>query len=159
MTIMSRRITVFVLLTAVSLFADTVALANDTEPSLEQKIAHAETAPLGERPALYIHIARQQAEAADKFYQAGNAEAGNTALNDAVTYAGKASDAAASSGKKLKDTEISLRKMSEKCRDVKHNLPFEDQAPVQQAIDRLEKMRTDLLNAMFGKKEKGKEKK
>jgi hypothetical protein len=49
--------------------------------------------------------------------------------------------------------------MSEKFRDVKHNLPFEDQAPVQQAIDRLEKMRTDLLNAMFGKKEKGKEKK
>jgi hypothetical protein len=155
---MRRRVTVFVLLTAISLFADTVALASDNEQSLEQKIAHADAAPMGDRPALYIHIARQQAEAADKFYQAGNAEAGNTALNDTVTYAGKASDAAASSGKKLKDTEISLRKMAEKFRDVKHNLPFEDQAPVQQAIDRLEKMRTDLLNAMFGKKEKVKEK-
>lgn len=153
---MRRRVTVFVLLTAISLFANTVALANDNEQSLDQKIAHADAAPLGERPALYIHIARQQAEAADKFYQAGNAEAGNTALNDAVTYAGKASDAAASSGKRLKDTEISLRKMAEKFRDVKHNLPFEDQAPVQQSIDRLEKMRTDLLNAMFGKKEKEK---
>ena len=42
--------------------------------------------------------------------------------------------------------------MAEKFRDVKHNLPFDDQAPVQQAIDRLEKMRTDLLIAMFSKK-------
>ena len=62
-------------------------------------IAHADAAPPGERPAFYIQIARQQADAADKFYQAGNADAGNTALNDVVTYSGKASDAAASSGK------------------------------------------------------------
>jgi hypothetical protein len=71
-----------------------------------------------------------------------------------VSYSAKATDAAARSGKKLKDTEIALRKMAEKFRDVKHNLPFDDQAPVQDAIDRLEKMRTDLLSAMFGKKGK-----
>ena len=71
-----------------------------------------------------------------------------------LTYSEKASDAAASTGKKLKDTEIGLRKMSERFRDVKHNLPFDDQAPVQQAIDRLEKMRTNLLSEMFGKKDK-----
>ena len=44
--------------------------------------------------------------------------------------------------------------MAEKFRDVKHNLPFDDQAPVEQAIDRLEKMRTDLLSVMFSKKGK-----
>ena len=42
--------------------------------------------------------------------------------------------------------------MAEKFHDVKHNLPFDDQAPVQEAIDRLEKMRTEMLSAMFGKK-------
>ena len=57
-------------------------------------------------------------------------------------------------GKRLKDTEIAVRKMAEKFRDVKRTLPFEDQAPVQQAIDSLEKMRTDLLAVMFGKKGK-----
>jgi rubrerythrin len=124
------------------------------EESVQQLSARAESAPLGDRPALYIRIARQQAEAADKLYLAENPEAGNSALNDVVTYSGKASDTAASSGKKLKDTEIALRKMAEKFRDVKHNLPFDDQAPVQEAIDRLEKMRTDLLSAMFGKKGK-----
>jgi hypothetical protein len=141
------RLTILALVSLASL----AALAR-TEENLQQLIARAESAPAGERPGLYIQIARQQAESADKLYQSGNSEAGNAALNDVVVYSEKASDAASGSGKKLKDTEIALRKMAEKFRDVKHNLPFDDQAPVQQAIDRLEKMRTDLLSAMFGKK-------
>ena len=145
---MGMRVTVLVLLAAMSL----PGLAH-TDESLEQMIARAESVPPGERPALYIRIARQEAEAADKLYQAGNAEGGNSDLNEAVSYSGKASDAAARTGKKLKDTEIALRKLAERLRDIKHTLPFDDQAPVQQAIDHLEKMRTDLLAVMFGKKE------
>ena len=153
MTTVRVRIIVLVFLALTSLTALARPLARNDE-NLSQLIARAESAPPGERPGLYIQIARQQAEAADKLYREGNEEAGNQALNDTVTYAEKARDAAASTGKRLKDTEIALRKMAEKFRDVKHNLPFDDQAPVQQAIDRLEKMRTDLLSAMFGKKEK-----
>jgi hypothetical protein len=146
---MRIRVTVLMLLVSISL----AAFARNEE-SLDQLIARAESAPQGERPALYIRIARQQADVADKLYQEGNAEAGNSAVAHVVTYSEKASDAAAATGKKMKDTEIALRKMAEKFRDVKRSLPFEDQAPVQQAIDRLEKMRTDLLGAMFGKKGK-----
>jgi hypothetical protein len=153
MTTVRIRVIVLVFLALSSLAALARPLARNDE-NLSQLIARAESAPPGERPGLYIQIARQQAEAADKLYREGNAEAGSQALNDTVTYAEKARDAAASTGKRLKDTEIALRKMAEKFRDVKHNLPFDDQAPVQQAIDRLEKMRTDLLSAMFGKKEK-----
>jgi len=153
MTTVRIRIIVLVFLALTSLTALARPLARNDE-NLSQLIARAESAPPGERPGLYIQIARQQAEAADKLYREGNAEAGSQALNDTVTYGEKARDAAASTGKKLKDTEIALRKIAEKFRDVKHNLPFDDQAPVQQAIDRLEKMRTDLLSAMFGKKEK-----
>ena len=150
---MRIRITIFILLT-VAFLAVLARPLSRNEETLEQLIARAESASPGERPSLYIRIARQQAESADKFYQAGNPEAGTKALKDVVTYSEKASEAAARTGKRLKDTEIALRKMTEKFRDVKHNLPFDDQAPVQQAIDRLEKMRTDLLSAMFGKKGK-----
>ncbi len=143
------RMTALVLLVLVSVTARALGVEG-----VDQLIARANSAPPGSRPGLYLQIARQQADAADKFYQAGNAESGNTALNDVLTYSQKATDAAASTGKKLKDTEIGLRKMSERFRDVKHNLPFDDQAPVQQAIDRLEKMRTYLLSEMFGKKTK-----
>ena len=40
--------------------------------------------------------------------------------------------------------------MAHKLRDMKRTLSFEDQAPVQDAIDRLEHVRTDLLTKMFG---------
>ena len=69
-----------------------------------------------------------------------------------MTYSQKATDAAIATGKKLKNTEITLRKMAEKFRDVKRTVAFDDQAPIQQTMDELEKMRTDLLAAMFGKK-------
>jgi hypothetical protein len=128
------------------------AASAGTEESLEQLIARAESARPQDRPALDIKIARLKAEAAIKFYDAGNAEAGASAVADTVTYFSKATDAAISSGKKMKDTEIALRKTAERFRDLKRNLVFEDQPSLQQAIDRLEKMRTDLLSAMFGKK-------
>jgi hypothetical protein len=150
---MRIRVTVLTLLALISLVTLARPLARNDQ-SLDQLIARAESAPPGNRPGLYLQIARQQAETADKLYQAGDPGAGNAALSDVVTYSEKASDAAGRTGKKLKDTEIALRKMAEKFRDVKHNLPFDDQAPVQQAIDRLEKMRTDLLSVMFGKKGK-----
>jgi hypothetical protein len=67
-----------------------------------------------------------------------------------ATFSEKARDAASKSGKKLKPTEIAVRKMAHKLRDMKRTLSFEDQAPVQDAIDRLEHVRTDLLTRMFG---------
>jgi hypothetical protein len=42
-------------------------------------------------------------------------------------------------------------------RDVKRTLAFEDQSTVDQAVQRLEEVRTSLLKQMFGK-EKDKEK-
>lgn len=149
MTIMRVRIIFLTLFLATSLAGFT-----GKDESLDQLIARAEAARPQDRPSLYLQIARRQAEAADKHYEEGNAEAGNAALNEMVTYSDKATDAAIHSGKRLKDTEITLRKMAEKFRDIKRTVPFEDQEPVQQAIDHLEKLRTDLLTAMFGKKEK-----
>jgi hypothetical protein len=122
------------------------------DENLDQLIARAESARPEDRPALYVDIARQKADIADQFYHDGNAEAGAATLRDVVTFSKKATDASIDTGRKLKNTEISLRKMVEKFRDVKRTVAFEDQAPIQQAMDELEKMRTDLLSAMFGKK-------
>jgi hypothetical protein len=44
--------------------------------------------------------------------------------------------------------------MADKLRDIKRNLAFEDQSAVDQAVHRLEDMRTKLLNEMFAKEEK-----
>jgi hypothetical protein len=70
-----------------------------------------------------------------------------------VAYSDKARDASIRTGKRLKDTEIAMRKMAARLRDIKRSLAFEDQAPVATAVDRLEQMRTELLSHMFGKKD------
>ena len=77
--------------------------------------------------------------------------------SEVVTILKKATDASIETGKRLKNTEITLRKMAAKFRDVKRTVAFEDQAPIQQTVDELEKMRTDLLAAMFGKKNERKQ--
>ncbi|MGH9543912.1 MAG: hypothetical protein ACRD23_01725 [Terriglobales bacterium] len=144
---MRTRISILALLVVASL----AAFARKSE-SLDQLIARAESARPNDQPALYIEIARRKAEAADQLYDAGNPQAGRAALHDVVTFSRKATESAIATGKKLKNAEISLRKIAEKFRDVKRAVAFDDQAPIQQAVDDLEKMRTDLLSAMFGKK-------
>jgi hypothetical protein len=149
---MRIRVSILALLAWASLAAFVMPAFAAKDDSLDQLAARADAARLEDRPALYLEIARQQADEADKLYKDGNAEAGNAALRQVVTFSKKATDASIETGKKLKNTEIGLRKMAEKFRDVKRSVAFEDQAPIQQTMDELEKMRTDLLAAMFGKK-------
>jgi hypothetical protein len=149
---MRIRVSILALLASASLAAFVMPAFAAKDDGLDQLAARADAARPDDRPALYLEIARQQAEEADKLYKAGDAEKGNSALREVVTFSKKATDASIETGKKLKNTEIGLRKMAEKFRDVKRSVAFEDQAPIQQTMDELEKMRTDLLAAMFGKK-------
>lgn len=151
---MRTRVSILVLLVAASLTAFVLAPAASAakDESTDQLVARAESARPEDRPAIYLEIARQKAETADQLYKDGNAEAGNAALPAVVTFSKKATDTSIETGKKLKNTEITLRKMAEKFGDIKRTVAFEDQAPIQKTMDELEEMRTDLLSAMFGKK-------
>jgi hypothetical protein len=136
-----------VLLMTLALFATPPA----KDESIPQLISRADAARMEDRPPLYAEIAERQLHNADQLYIEGKVEEAQAAVQEVVTYSDKASEAAAETGKKLKNTEIALRKMSEKLRDMKRSLAFDDQPPVQAAIDHLEKLRTNLLNRMFGK--------
>jgi hypothetical protein len=124
------------------------------EETLAQLKARAESARLEDRPSLCTEIARRQVEAAAQFYIDGKPDDGRAAVAEIVTYSDKARDASIRTGKKLKQTEIGVRKMAARLRDIKRTLSFEEQAPVQAAVERLEQMRTELLARMFAKKEK-----
>jgi len=123
------------------------------EETLAELITRAESSRLEDRPHLYTEIARRQVKAADQLYAAGKPEEARAAVREVVEYSDKASDAATHSGKKLKDTEIAIRKMVARLRDIKRTVAFEDQAPIEEAVDHLEQVRTQLLSQMFGKKE------
>lgn len=126
-------------------------LAARDEPTIEELKAKVDNASAGERPPLCIQIAERQLNTADKFYIAGDSEKGHAALADVTAYAEIARDAAIQSHKHEKQAEIAIRKMTRKLSDMKHQLAREDQEPVQNAIEQLERIRDELLAAMFEK--------
>jgi len=130
------------------------AAREETVADLKARVA---TASAEDRSDLCVRIAQMQLRAADKLYQDGHAEEARAAVEDVAAYAEKARDAAIETRKRMKNVEIDVRKMSEKLRDIKRTLAFEDQPAVDQAIRRLEDVRTALLKQMFSdQKGKGK---
>ncbi len=142
---------------ALCLFLLALAAANcaalqETLAALKERVQKASPE---ECSRLCIEIAQRQLRNADKLYNEGHIEEARAAVGDIVSYSEKARDAAIQSRKRMKNVEIDARKMAERLRDIKRNLAFEDQAPVDQAVHRLEDIRTALLDEMFStKKEK-----
>jgi len=143
-----RRLALTMLLFAL---ASAYGAKDETVDELKSRF---ESARPEDRPELGIRIAQHQLRDADKLYSEGNADPARADVEDIVTYSEKARDAAIQTKKRLKNVEIDVRKMAEKLRDIKRTLAFEDQAPVEQAIRRLEDVRTTLLKEMFAKEDK-----
>ena len=141
-----RRIHAF----SVVLLLAIAALAS--ESTLQEMIAHAEAARLQDQPDLYVEIADKQLRSADELYKDGKVDEAAAAVKNVVTYSQKAHDTAIQSGRRLKNTEIALRKMSSRLRDIKRTLNFEDQPPVAAAAERLQNLSAGLLAHMFGNK-------
>jgi len=112
-----------------------------------------------DRPELGIRIAQHQLRNADRLYNEGKVEQAREAVEDIAGYAEKAREAATQTKKRLKNVEIDSRKMADKLRDIKRTLALEDQPPVEQAIGRLEDVRTVLLKEMFANDKKNDKKK
>ena len=126
------------------------------EETVDELKAHVESARPEDRADLCIRIAQHQLRNADKLYTDGKVDEARAAVDDIVTYSEKARDAALQTKKHLKSIEIDVRKIADKLRDIKRTLAFEDQPPVEQAIHRLEDVRTTLLKEMFAKEKKEK---
>ena len=148
-----RRLSFFMLLVVLALACSYGAAKDETVDELKARF---ESARPGDRADLAIRIEQYQLRIADKLYSDGRADQARAAVEDIVTYSEKARDTVTQTRKRLKDVEINVRKMAEKLRDIKRTLVFEDQPPVQQAIDRLEDIRTVLLKEMFAKEEEQK---
>lgn len=143
-----RRLASFILVVVLALACAYGAAKSETADELKARFASARPQ---DRADLAIRIAQYQLRIADKLYNDGRADQARAAVEDIVTYSEKARDTVTQTRKRLKDVEIDVRKMADKLRDIKRTLAFEDQPPVEQAIDRLEDIRTTLLKKMFAK--------
>jgi NAD-specific glutamate dehydrogenase len=121
------------------------------EPTVEELKARVASTSVRDRPHLCVEIAQKQLTEADKLYAASDFDKGQVALTDVVAYSELARDYAIQSHKYQKQTEIATRNMTRKLNDMLHSLGGPDQAPVRDAINRLQRVRDDLLASMFPK--------
>lgn len=143
-----------VLLLAAAAAALTTRAAFPIEPSIDDLKAKLSTATVGEKPHLCVQIAQRQLSEAGKLYASADSQSAAPVLNDVVTFSEMARDYAIQSHKYQKQTEIAVRGMTRKLTDLMHSLPREEQGPLHAAITRLQRVRDDLLTAMFPKGEK-----
>jgi hypothetical protein len=139
----------------VALFAaiatGTAQAAPGNEPTVEGLKAKLSTTSVGDKPHVCVQIAQKQLKEADKFYAAADVEKGQAALVDVVAYSELARDYAIQSHKYQKQAEIAVRAMTRKLTELTHTVDHDDQAPVKDAISRLQQVEDDLLKAMFPK--------
>jgi hypothetical protein len=126
-------------------------LAGGEQPTLEELKGRVADASISDRPVLCIHISERQLDAANRLYVAGDSEQAKAALVDVVAFSELARDYAIQSHRHEKQSEIAIRKMARKLADMKHAVSHEDQDQVESTIERLQRIRDDLLAAMFPK--------
>jgi hypothetical protein len=128
-----------------------IAAFADKAETIDALKARAATARDKEQVELLTKVAERQLQSADKAYNDGDVQQAQAALNDVSDYGVKAAQASAESGKKMKHTEIALRKISTRLESIRKTLSVDDRPAVASAIEKLEQARTELLNRMFRK--------
>jgi hypothetical protein len=136
------------------LFVFAASATTDKSATVEELKARLASARAGDRVELCIQIAGRQLESSDKLYSTDESEKARAALEDVASFSEQARDYSIQFHKRQKQTEIAVRKMVRKLADIKRAVSHEEQVPVQAAIDRLQRVRDDLLAAMFPKEKK-----
>ncbi len=139
-----RRIAGIVVLLAVALGA-----AADKKDTLEQLKARAETAEGKHQIELMTEIAERQLKVTDEAYSAGNVDRAQAALADVVDYGVRAAKEATNTGKRMKQTEIALRKIADRLDGIGKSVEVDSRPPVVDGVQKLEAARNDLLFRMF----------
>ena len=124
--------------------------ASDEEP-IEKLIARADVRSDNQAEHC-ADVARREVEVANQHYTSGDVQKAVEAVNMAVAYTQKALDAAKRTHKRLKETDLTLRRTSRRLSDVGQTLAFEDKPVVKEAVEKIEQARSQILTLMFTQK-------
>jgi hypothetical protein len=123
--------------------------------NLDDLKAEADKASGGKQARLCMEVADELVNVADQQFTNGNNPQAQATIQEVLKYAGKARDAAVNGHTSLKETEIHLRQTQRHLEALKRTLAVEDRPPLDQVEKRIEQLRQDLLDVMFGAKKRG----
>jgi hypothetical protein len=139
------------LLIIVVVLLSVLAWASDKLEPIESLKARADQAQPKDQVELFTRVAERQLNSLDKAYNGGTVREAQEALADVVTYGVKAAQVSSATGKRMKQTEIAIRKISGRLEAIRKTLEVDDRPPLADANQKLETARNELLNRMFRK--------
>ena len=126
------------------------ASEGNPQAELHELKERARTAKPADATLANARVVRQEIAIASQYFNDGDVDKGQATVDEAVHYAELARAALDKKSKRLKEAEIILREAGRRLEEIRRTLAYDDQAPMQKAEDRLEKIRRDLLTQMFG---------
>lgn len=133
-----------------------ICLGAAEEKSIDQLKAEAARSDGGQQARLYAEIAERLVAVADKQFTDAESVKGHATIQELADYAGKAHDGAIKSRKKMKETEIHLRRCKHALENMRRTLAAEDRPAVEAVEKKLEQMAEEILEAMFAPKKEQK---
>jgi hypothetical protein len=127
------------------------ALADDK--NLDQLKAEAERAG-NDQAKVCAEVAERLVSVADKQFTDGESVKGHATVQEILQYATRSRDLAIKTRKKMKETEIHLRRCRHALENMRRTLAAEDRPPVQAVEKKLEQFGEDILEAMFAPPQK-----
>jgi hypothetical protein len=119
------------------------------EKTLDQLKAEAERPDSGQQARLCAEVAERLVAVADKQFTDGESVKGHATVQEVLQYAARARDLALQTRKKMKETEIHLRRCRFALENMRRTLAAEDRPPVQAVEKKIEQFGQDVLEAMF----------
>jgi prophage DNA circulation protein len=132
----------------IALVLGTSLLAMAKQETIAELQAKLEKAEPKKQPDLYMKLAHLQLEAANDIYNSNAAQA-RSLVEQSLDSADKATQASLQTGKHEKKTEISLRKLEDRLKDIIQSWNFDDRSAVKSGVQRIESLRGKLLDRMF----------
>ena len=122
------------------------ALAEDK--TIDQLKAQADR-PDNDQAKLCAELAERLVSVADKQFNDGESVKGHATVQEILEYATRARDLVIKNRKKMKDTEIHLRRGRRALESMRRTLAAEDRPPVEAVEKKLEQFGQEILEAMF----------
>lgn len=138
---MQKRASILILL-----WLTLAALADDK--NIDRLKAEADQ-PGNDQARACAEVAERLVSIADKQFTDGESVKGHATVQEILQYATRARDLAIKTRKKMKDTEIHLRRCRRALENMRRTLAAEDRPPVEQVEKKLEQFGEDILEAMF----------
>lgn len=121
----------------------------NAQQSMDQLRAKMESSKGGAKAKFAMEIAARQVEEANAAFEAGQTDRGHQLVREATDLVQQAGNDALEANKKVKDTEISVRKLGKRLEGIQRTVNFDDQDQFDESLQIINTVRNKLLDRMF----------